>query len=220
MTVTNHCPSVLWQWHSWLGHHPKMTYNVWSGTLLHVYLRWLLNVSWLMLIVAVEWNVLLVVCVACTLRRSEEMISLMHSWHLKASAALPRSGSAKIMSTLFVKIFVISTIHSLVWTLICILLVMWLLLYSPLIFFCFVLFKFLWHLPGSFFILLKSLWHLYTVSEQPQLSSWHSGLPRISSGICQWIVSDIACSQTASAEEIASPYRWEYSSHWIWIAQY
>ena len=139
MTVTNHCPSVLWQWHSWLGHHPKMTYNVWSGTLLHVYLRWLLNVSWLWLIVAVEWNVLLVVCVACTLRRSEEMISLMHSWHLKASAALPRSGSAKIMSTLFVKIFVISTIHSLVWTLICILLVMWLLLYSPHIFF-FVLF--------------------------------------------------------------------------------
>jgi len=41
----------------------------------------------------------------------------------------------------------------------------------PAYFFCFVLFKFLWHLPGSFFILLKSLWHLYTVSEQPQLSS-------------------------------------------------
>ena len=36
--LTNYCPSVLWQWHCWLGHVTRkivseMTYNVSSGTL-------------------------------------------------------------------------------------------------------------------------------------------------------------------------------------------
>jgi len=42
------------------------------------------------------------------------MLSLMLSWQAKVSATLSRSGSAKIMSTLFLKTFVILTIHSLV----------------------------------------------------------------------------------------------------------